>query len=550
MLYPPCSSPCQNTRVLSANLVPSSTSPLLPLKQQGYIAPFVIRSFPTGHKVGIIGANIRDKTLTGSSPDVGTTLLNEMESVRQQVAILERRGINKIILVSHLGIFRDANWFTQIAGIDVIVGGHSHTLMANNAEPLFQPHGKYPQIAYQQSSGSTICIVHGWKDAHGMGRLRVEFDAAGRVTMCDGQFMIPFEPSLEATPAEAAIVSSYLKNLSPSFVQVTQEEYSLAIIQSYFEDMGNQPATVITNRTEPLCNEHVPGQGGSAVCARTGAFTNAHGGAACNLVAQAMLNQTYLADVAIQNAGGCRSDIYAGYFTYGNAMEFLPYSDTLVTLKLAGHQIHKVLEQAMELTFEGESAGSYPYASGLRFDVNATESRGNRISNLQINARLQEGTWNDIDWNRTYTVVTNTFLAAGRDGYLEFENAEERYDTNITYLDAFINYVKAQGNITAPNPEDMSTQHFVALPVQSTDDADGNIPWVIINGQDSTDELVRPIWTQQQDVALSDSDYGTDIPTLGPKSSSRTPSRAPSTHDATSLIAIVAAVKMLVEWIP
>jgi 5'-nucleotidase / UDP-sugar diphosphatase len=538
------SSPCQNTRVLSANLVPASTSALVPLKQQGYIAPYVIRTFPNGHKVGIIGANIRDKTLTGSSPDVGTTLSDEMESVRQQVQILEQKGINKIVLVSHLGIFRDENWFTQIAGVDVIVGGHSHTLMAKNAGTLLTPHSSYPRVVTQASSGNTLCIVHGWKDAHGLGRLRVEFDDDGKVTMCNGDFMIPFEPSLDTTPTEAAMVSDYLTSLGPTFVQVTQEEYSLAIVRSYLDAMVDQPAQVIATDTEALCNERIPGQGGSVVCARTGVFSNTHGGAACNLVAQALLNQTASAEVAIQNAGGCRSDIEAGNFTYGNAMEFLPFSDTLVTLKLKGHQIHKVLEQALELTLEGESAGSYPYASGLRFDVNATSTLGTRISHLQINARLQEGTWNDIDWNRTYTVVTNTFLAAGRDGYLEFRNAEERNDTNSTYLDAFISYVKAQGNISAPNPEDMSTQHFVGLPVQTSSDVGGELPWVLLNGQDSTDELYRPIGNQQQE--------GTNEPyeiiSLGPKSSARRPSFA--THEATTMMVIVAAVKMLVGQTP
>ncbi|CAB9529834.1 NAD 5'-nucleotidase (Partial), partial [Seminavis robusta] len=498
-------SPCQNTRVLSSNLVPASTSPLYPIKEKGYIAPFVVRNFKGGHKVGIIGVDIRNKTLTGSSPDEGTTLVDERQAVRQQVRALQNRGINKIILVSHMGIARDLNWVTRIEGIDVVVGGHSHTLLAKNVGTVLTPHDRYPVVSQQQTSSDPLCIVQAWKFGHGIGRLKVEFDAAGRVVMCGGNYIIPFEPDPDASVEDATTVTNYLHNMGPTFKHTTQDKQTLDKLQAYLDATGDDFFTrLLTYEADPLCNEAIPGEGGSDVCGRQGAFTNHHGGPACNLVAQAVLDRTVEADVAIQNAGGCRSDIQGGNFSYGQAMEFLPFSDTLVTLEMAGFQIHTVLEQALELAFNGESSGSYPYASGLRFDVNASESLGYRISNLQLNARLQEGTWNDLDWSRTYTVVTNSFLAAGRDGYFEFINAEGRSDTNVTYLDAFVDYIQQMGGIHAPNPEDMSTQHFVGdEDAAIVDDPLDKFPMDVIQG-DSNEEVTGPTWVHGGDASAHD----------------------------------------------
>ena len=54
----------------------------------------------------------------------------------------------------------------------------------------------------------------------------------------------------------------------------------------------------------------------------------------CNLVAQAFLEAEKNSDVAIQNGGGCSSDIAQGNFTIADAWNVLPYSKTLVILEV------------------------------------------------------------------------------------------------------------------------------------------------------------------------------------------------------------------------
>lgn len=117
------SSKCQKTPVLAANVVPGPDSPLV-----GRLAPFEIFHY-NGNKVGVIGIDVRNKTLLSSSPDEGTTLLDEVEVATAQVNRLTMMGVEIIVLLTHVGLDFDLTNMAKIPGVDVVVGGDSHTFM-------------------------------------------------------------------------------------------------------------------------------------------------------------------------------------------------------------------------------------------------------------------------------------------------------------------------------------------------------------------------------------------------------------------------------------
>ena len=80
-----------------------------------------------GEKVAILGATTPD-TVEISSPGASVTFRDPVEYLTGKVAELEAEGIDKIILVSHLGVKADIAVAEEVSGIDLIVGGHSHTL--------------------------------------------------------------------------------------------------------------------------------------------------------------------------------------------------------------------------------------------------------------------------------------------------------------------------------------------------------------------------------------------------------------------------------------
>lgn len=111
------------TPVVAANVVPGPDSPL-----QGRLMRNVVFDY-NDHKVGVVGIDIRQKTLVSSNPDDGTDLLDEETVAREQVAILQEQGVDVIILLTHIGLGNDLSTIATIPGVDIVVGGDSHTFM-------------------------------------------------------------------------------------------------------------------------------------------------------------------------------------------------------------------------------------------------------------------------------------------------------------------------------------------------------------------------------------------------------------------------------------
>ena len=127
---------------------------------------------------------------------------------------------------------------------------------------------------------------------------------------------------------------------------------------------------------------------------------------------------------------------------------------------MTGQQIHNVLEDAVDFYLDpAGSWGAYPRASGLRFDVNEAASKGRRITNLEVNVKLA-GSFQPIDMTKTYSVVTNNFIATPRDGYYEFGNIEDdlKVDTYVEYAQSFIEYAQEVGTLEKVSDENASTQ--------------------------------------------------------------------------------------------
>merc|ERR1711988_1461739 len=242
------------------------------------------------------------------------------------------------------------------------------------------------------------------------------------------------------------------------FVAIEEDETAASIMEDLSPKIEEFTTTVVAEVPTAICFERIPGQGRSDICSPEETITQ--GGGVCNLVAQAFVSRAFTADFAIQNAGGCRTDIFEGDFTVADAYTLLPFSNDLVTVEMTGAQIVEVLEQATEYAIIGGNTGAYPYAAGLRYDVDA---------NVEVNSRLKADEWTAIDEDATYVVVTSNFLAAGGDGYLGFAEIDDSLITNqhLEYAQSFIDFASAEGTLADPPSDVYSTQSFVPLAEES-----------------------------------------------------------------------------------
>ena len=146
------------------------------------------------------------------------------------------------------------------------------------------------------------------------------------------------------------------------------------------------------------------------------------------------------AQIALMNPGGLRADLLKGedgVVTYKEAALVQPFANTLVTVTLTGEQIRGILNEQWKATGDrpklhlGVSDGfSYTY----------TQDAANPRVGSVVEMTYQGEKVADTD---TFTVVTNSFLANGGDGFRTFALGTDRTDTGQIDLDATIAYFEA-----------------------------------------------------------------------------------------------------------
>lgn len=147
----------------------------------------------------------------------------------------------------------------------------------------------------------------------------------------------------------------------------------------------------------------------------------------------------------------------------GDAYTLLPFANTLLEVDMTGEQIVNTLEDALDFALNPDgSTGAFPYASGLRWDIDASQEKGMRFSNVEVKLK-GETEWSAIDSTRVYKVVTNDFIGAGRDGYFTLGEIPDdlTVDTFLDYALSFVDYVTDIGTLTKLPIEDYSTQSYI-----------------------------------------------------------------------------------------
>ena len=338
-----------------------------------------------GEKLGLIGLTPQD-TDELASPGPNITFTDPVQAVQGEVDKLTAEGVNKIIVLSHSSYAVDQRVAAETTGVDVIVGGHSNTLLSNTNE---RAEGPYPTMV-----GNTA-IVQAYAYGKFLGELNVTFNDAGEITEAVGEPLV----------MDAA---------------VTEDEGTVARIS---EAAG--PLEEIRNRVVAQTNEAIGGD--RAVCRAMECTMG-------NLIADAMLAR--VADqgiqVAIQNGGGIRASIDAGEVTMGEVLTVLPFQNTLSTFQVTGATLVEALENGVSQIEEG--AGRFPQVAGMSFAFDASQPAGSRISDVMVGG-------SPIEMDKVYGVVSNNYVRNGGDGYKMFRDAENAYDFGPDLADVTAEYL-------------------------------------------------------------------------------------------------------------
>ncbi|MBF9035095.1 multifunctional 2',3'-cyclic-nucleotide 2'-phosphodiesterase/5'-nucleotidase/3'-nucleotidase [Rhodobacterales bacterium HKCCE2091] len=351
--------------VVSGNLDLSQSEEL-----NGQVESYVVLDV-NGTQVGIVSALATDTAET-SSPGPNVIFQDEIDAIQSDVDELTEQGVGIIIALTHVGLPRDREIAAAVTGLDLIVGGHSHTLLSNAYAD--DAAGPYPTMA-TNPDGVEVPIVQAYAYSKYLGHLVATFDDDGNLVSAEGDTML-LDASVELDAGIAERVA----------------ELSGPIEEAMAEVIG-ETADVIEGSRE-VCRAEECAMG--------------------NLVADAMLDRT--ADqgvsIVIQNGGGLRASIDSGEVTMGEVLTVLPFQNTLATFELTGAGVIEALENGLSQVEEG--AGRFPQVAGISYVWDPAAEPGSRV----VSVTLADGS--EIDPEATYILATNNYMRGGGDGYSVF----------------------------------------------------------------------------------------------------------------------------------
>lgn len=340
-----------------------------------------------GEQIGIFGLSTQDSETISSPGQV--SISDYRQAAEAMVAGFEAQGVNKIIALTHLGydsdpsVGNDLLLAQHVEGIDVVIGGHSHTQVAP------------PTLVTENHSGEpkapTVVGQAGEYGQH-LGVMQVTFDTDGVVQDVSGELLAADER--EVDPEALAMLAPYTE----------------AIESLRDQQVG---ASVISELPNPRHGH------GDALSVR------ANETALGNLIADGQLRAAQRIEpatvMAIQNSGGIREALPKGDVTVGELIVVQPFGNRLTLLEVTGAELLETFEIALAHAPE-ENGGFLQVSSGTDLVYDSQRPAGERVISLEVN---REGAMQAIHPENTYIIATNNFTAAGGDSHAALGAAYE-----------------------------------------------------------------------------------------------------------------------------
>jgi 5'-nucleotidase len=464
------------TPAVSSNVVAAGGTALAPTGGAAYLKPWVIKEID-GVKVGIVGVTIAGKTVNSSRPLASTQFNNEVASAQKAIDELKAQGVRHIVALTHQGYDADKAMAAQLTDVDAIIGGDSHSVLGDfKAVGIATSSGSYPTVVTNKN-GETVCIGQAWEYSKAFGLMKLQFNEAGAVKSCAGKATLLIGESFKRKDSTGvwqvvsdSVRTTLMANLAanqPLVKVLTPDAGASATLKSYSDQVAAEKAKPIGTATEALCLVRVPGEStnrSSGVAGCETGNTLARGSDAAQAVAEAFLFAAKRADFSLQNAGGVRTAIAAGSLNMNTAFTLLPFTNVLVEMSLSGTEVVSALEDAVANHLDlAQSNGSHPYAAGLRWNLDMSRARGQRFSKVQVRNKVT-GAWTDIDPTKPYVLVTNDFIAEGKDGYTTLGTvfkSGRSVNTYVLYTQSFVDYVLFKGCIAGRAGGDYAHQTVI-----------------------------------------------------------------------------------------
>jgi 5'-nucleotidase len=284
---------------------------------------FVVREFG-GVKIGLFGLVLPETKIT-SRPGDNVEFRNPCDTAKEVVSELHSQGVKVVVALTHLSMREDKE-VARCAGVNLIIGGHEHTLLESHAgmAPIFKM----------------------TSDARELGRIDLNISPTGELDSIDWK-VIPVDDKTKEAPEFAAVYKKYAGLLTELAKPVGRTNVAL-------------DARSKENRTKE---------------------TNVG-----NFITDAFRKAT-AADIGYMNGGSVRADavIGPGRLTERDLLSILPFKNKLVKIEVTGATLRAALEHGVSRSAEDSEPGGFPQVSGVQFSFDATRAPGARLVDVKVN---------------------------------------------------------------------------------------------------------------------------------------------------------------------
>lgn len=355
-----------------------------------------------GHKYGVVGLMPFDFAFHLSDPDEYRdfnvwSLEKTVPALQKKIDELKKQGVDKIILLSHIGRENDVKLAQDVEGLDVIIGGHDHSLITDvkEGENLF----------YSKKTGEPTIIVQAGKDGNYSGVLNLEFDDKGVITTAQNN---------------VNDTSTFSRN--PIMKYITNQILGTPRVLGKIASIPEHKHSLITESPS------------------------------ADFILDAEKKELGV-DMVLINSANFRSSLEPGDLTDRDLKTLTPFDNKVWILKLTEKEIVDALKVgAKSLTKEDTTPGIIQ-CSGLKYTI----SKSGDVKKASFVDK--EGKESPIDVNnpnpfKTYSVATDDFIAKGGNGYFvynpDFVTTKFNFDKNKLVED-YMNKMKAPVDIKIDN---------------------------------------------------------------------------------------------------
>ena len=390
----------------------------------------------TGHVFGVVSA-IYPQLATISSPGTAKITSRDIKDtanvIQYQIDRLEARGINKIVVVSHLqDIDNDRELISLLHDVDIAVAGGGDEILANKyiakADQLLPGDewaARYPISARNAAGGTAgwVPLVTAKGQYSYLGRMDVTFDRNGKITSWDSKDSYPRRVVTKDAVSEALGITDAV---TPKAALVSSVETPVKTC------VAAEAENIIATTTIDLDISKTAVRGAEA--------------AAGNLVADAYLHayQTKGADaglsttakvIAATNGGGLRQTngdamplAGSNNITMADVRGFLPFGNTQVALvDMTPADIKAMFERSAASV----GGGAFLQIAGAKVTYDLSKAAqvidpdgkittaGDRVTSLTIADGIKViEAGKIVSGAPKITLVTNGFTARGGDDYV------------------------------------------------------------------------------------------------------------------------------------